>query len=282
MPATALVRRVVLVVLDGLRPDAIPSFSLETIASLADAGAFTAAGTTVAPSVTAACMASVLCGVRPSRHGVTSTRFHIPRRNQPVFPLPALLRDAGLPTSFFMAELPFLCRGLAKRVATHLGIGGTGFKGKNSSGVLDAARGALRSQREGLIVMHWPDADDAGHKSGWMSDAYAGAARCMDRTLADAANIIDAPWAADTMLIAIADHGGGGHVLTDHDSDHPLDRTIPILMAGGGIAPQIMPPEVSLLDVPATILWALGAARHGSYDGRPLTELVDSAALTAR
>ena len=273
MPTTALVRRVVLVVLDGLRPDAIPAFSLDTIDALAQSGAYTASASTVEPSVTAACMASMLCGVAPDRHGVTSTRFHIPRRSQPVFPMPAVLRDAGLPTTFFMAEVPFLCRGLAKRIAKHLGIGRAGFGGRDSTGVLEAAREALRRQREGLIVMHWPDADDAGHKHGWMSDAYANAATRMDRTLANLAEIVDMPWSTDTMLIALADHGGGGAIHNDHESDHPLDRTIPMVLTGGGIAPQTSLPDANLLDVPATILWALGVARPASYDGRPLAEV---------
>jgi predicted AlkP superfamily phosphohydrolase/phosphomutase len=72
------IHRVVLVVLDGLRPDAIPTFSLTRIAALAADGASTWAGRTVAPSVTAAVVASLMTGTAPARHGVVSDRFHIP------------------------------------------------------------------------------------------------------------------------------------------------------------------------------------------------------------
>lgn len=276
MSVSALVRRVVLVVLDGLRPDAIPAFSLNSMRALASEGAYTALGTTVAPSVTAACMASVLCGVAPESHGVKSTRFHIPRRSRPIHPMPALLRDAGLPTSFFMADVPLLCRGLAKRIARRVGIGNASCKGRDTASVLDAARKTLQEQQDGLIVFHWAEADNAGHAHGWMSDDYADAASKMDRCLGQLADMIDAPADPDTLLIAMADHGGGGEVLTDHESDHPLDRTIPIMMTGGGIAAGTALPAASLLDVPATILWALGAQPHSSYDGRALSEAIGS------
>ena len=49
------------------------------------------------------------------------------------------------------------------------------------------------------------------------------------------AQIADDP---STLLIACADHGGGGNTSNDHDSDHPLDRTIPLLMTGGGVVRQ--------------------------------------------
>lgn len=61
------VRRTILVVLDGLRPDAISEFGLENVTRLAQNGAATFEGTTVNPSVTAAAMASLLTGAEPTR-----------------------------------------------------------------------------------------------------------------------------------------------------------------------------------------------------------------------
>ena len=77
--------------------------------------------------------------------------------------------------------------------------------------------------------------------------------------------------AAKDMHIALADHGGGGAVATHHNSAHPLDTTIPIFMAGGAGCRGEMTPGASLLDVPATVCWALGLPLPESYAGRPLT-----------
>ena len=62
MPTATPIRRVILVVLDGLRPDAIPRFGLAHLAALAHGGASTMLARTVHPSVTAAAMASLLTG----------------------------------------------------------------------------------------------------------------------------------------------------------------------------------------------------------------------------
>ncbi|MBI1808723.1 MAG: hypothetical protein HYR75_02390, partial [Gemmatimonadetes bacterium] len=61
-------------------------------------------------------------------------------------------------------------------------------------------------------------------------------------------------------------------VLTHHDSDHPLDTTIPIVMAGGAVEPGNLGSGVGLVDVPATALWALGIPLPDSYVGNPLRQ----------
>lgn len=272
------VRRVVLVVLDGLRPDAIPRFGLTQLGGLARAGASTMLGRTVAPSVTACAMASLLTGASPERHGLQSDRFHLPRPTGPIHPLPRVLAEAGYPSSAFLARMPLLFTGIARRIASHVGVEHSRFRGRGCREILAQALPTLRAQRAGLILMHWPDADRAGHASGWMSAAYADAARAMDATMAAlvAAIGLEDP---DTLLIALADHGGGGAVQDRHDSAHPLDRTIPVLLAGGCVRPGPLPQGASLLDVPATICWALGVPQPESYAGRPFTAALDSAEL---
>lgn len=276
---TRRVRRVILVVLDGLRADAIDALGLSHVARLAGRGASTQCGTTVAPSVTAACMASLLTGVPPDIHGVQSTRFHIPRSRGPVHPLPRVLAEAGYPTSAFMCRVPWLMRGIARRIASRLGIGSANFHGTRASDVLACAHRALHAQRRGLILLHWPDCDDAGHDHGWMSAAYQRAAHRLDEALGRLLDAIDLGPASDTMLVAMADHGGGGSVPTDHDSAHPLDRTIPIMLAGAGIVPGALRGGAQLLDVPPTVLHALQVPVPGSYQGRPLVDAVEPAAL---
>jgi bisphosphoglycerate-independent phosphoglycerate mutase (AlkP superfamily) len=170
-----------------------------------------------------------------------------------------------------MPQVPFLMRGIAGRLATALGLGLFRHHGTNADEVLAAARSTLASQRRGLIVLHWLDADRAGHAHGWMSPQYAGAAERMDAALGalEAAVDLDDP---TTLLIALADHGGGGATLKHHDSAHPLDTTIPVMLAGGAVVPCELGAGVSLTDIPATILWALGLARPESYVGRPLLQ----------
>ena len=272
-------RRVILIVLDGLRPDAIQSLGLSQLARLVGRGASTLHGTTVAPSVTAACMASLLTGVRPDTHGLQSARFHIPRSRGWMRPLPRVLAEAGYPSSGFMCRVPWLMRGIARRIAGHLGVGRTGFHGTHANDVLAGAARVLRAQRRGLILLHWPDCDDAGHIHGWMSEPYQRAARGLDGAIGRLLDDVDLGPTSDTMVVAMADHGGGGAVPTDHDSAHPLDRTIPIVVAGGGITPGSLRDDAHLLDVPPTVLRALRVPVPASYQGRPLVDDLEPSAL---
>lgn len=266
------VNRVVVVVLDGLRPDAIAEFDLRHVARLCAEGAHTLAGQTVQPSVTNCAMASLYTGAPPEVHGMLSDAIAIPIPRGPVHPIPAVLERHGLPSAVHMARIPFAFRGIAKRIARMLGVEDAGMTGDNAAGILDGARGALLEHRRGFILTHWPDADRAGHKYGWMSPQYGDATRRLDEALGELIALLDLPNDPDTLLIAVADHGGGGAKRKDHNSSHPLDRTIPIIFAGGAVVAGPLSGPVSLLDIPATVLWALGIPRPESYVGNVITQ----------
>lgn len=265
------IRRVIVVVLDGLRPDAIERFDLVHLRRLMANGAASRTAQTVAPSITTAAMTSLLTGVSPARHGITTDRLLIPSTPPSIVPLPEQLTRHGFPSAGFMADVPTLVRGVANRVTRRLGFGTARFSGKTAPEILLSARSTLRTQRRGLILLHWPDADRAGHRCGWMSAAYEEACHSLDGSLGMLHALAQVGHDPSTLLIACADHGGGGYISNDHNSDHPLDRTIPVLLSGSAVLPQELT-EVSLLDIPPTVLWALGVDRPSSLEGRVLHE----------
>jgi len=266
-------QRVVVVVLDGLRVDAIDAFALPTLMGLRRNGAY-ATAITVEPSVTWTAMTSLMTGVPAAVHGVVSDSIHLPRPCGVIDPLAATLAERGLPTSAVLARIPVIFRGVASAIGRKLGVGHLRFVGEGAADILESAHDRLTTQNRGLILLHWPDADRAGHEHGWMSPAYAEASMALDRALAKLLDIVDAH--PDTLVIALADHGGGGVNPKDHESDHPHDRLIPLVFVGAGVIPGEIGVHASLLDVPATILWALGVERPSSYQGTPLTGIVSS------
>jgi predicted AlkP superfamily pyrophosphatase or phosphodiesterase len=281
MNPPSAIHRVVLVVLDGLRPDAIDAFGLSALSTLAARGASTLTARTVTPSVTAAAMASLFTGVAPRHHGVVSDRFHIPRRRASIDPVPRLLSAAGYPCTAFIGAVPRLYAGLVRRIAQQIGIDGVRCLGATGREILATARATLVAQRRGLIVMHWPDVDRAGHDAGWMTPAYGEAARALDLALGELAAMLAREEHRGTLLVVLADHGGGGVIPTDHDSTHPADQTIPIILSGTDVAPGALGHRVTLLDVPATVLWALRLPRPAGYGGRPLVEAFRTAVAAA-
>ncbi len=263
--------RVILLVLDGLRPDAIPRFGLHHIAALSRRGASTMLARTVSPSVTAAAMASLLTGAPPAVHGVATNRFHLPRPRGPVDPLPRTLARAGYSSSIFISAVPFGFHGLAQRISAHLGFTATSIGGRSADDVLGRAIPTLQEQRRGLVMLHWADADRAGHAHGWMSEPYADATRVLDGSVGSLLAMPDVVDDPSTLLIALADHGGGGMRSHEHDGDHPLDHTIPIMLSGARIRSGDLGAGHSILDLPPTICWALGIARPESHAGRALS-----------
>lgn len=271
---TPIVRRVVVTVLDGLRPDAIGVFALPTLEALIRRGRFTDRATTVSPSVTAAAMGSLVSGVVPQHHGLTSDRFHLPRPRGPVTPLPALVAEAGLPATGFVRELPRLFRPLGRLIASRAGFTETTFAGHEAEEIVEAAGPTLRAQRDGLVLIHLPDADVAGHEAGWMSAEYGEGCHRLDAALATivaACGALDDP---ETLLIVLADHGGGGERPHDHEGDHPLNLGIPMLLLGGLVEPGALPSGAHLLDVAPTAADALGLAAPSNWTGRSLVECI--------
>lgn len=267
MQHPANIRRIVLVVLDGVRSDSVALFPLPHFKALAQRGARTFAGRTVLPSVTAAAMTSLFTGVAPETHGIMNDRFGLPRAG--LLPLPVLLAEHGVPVHAYLHNIARAYRGLAARVGSRLNATIT-FAGEDAAEIAATAATMLDRRLPGLYFLHWPDADRAGHASGWTSAHYARAARNLDQllgALVERTGVLDDP---STLLIAMADHGGGGVDPRDHDSRHPLDTTIPIVLAGGQILPGELPAGTRLLDVAATIPWALGIDTPTAYHGVPL------------
>ncbi len=264
------IRRVVLVILDGLRPDAIDRFNLQHLRRLQAAGSSTNRATTVEPSITTAAMTSLCTGVTPDIHGVRTDQFHIPRTAQRLWLLPKLLMEANYPVTCAVSQVSLLLRGVAARAAKQFGVSDARFIGNDAPSILMSTRQTLSMQRRGLIVMHWPDADRAGHAHGWMSKEYGDAAYRMDATLGLLPVLTEVPRDPGTLLILLSDHGGGGVDPRNHDSAHPDDRTIFVTLVGQRVATAPLPDGVSLTDVPPTILWALGVPIPASYTGLPL------------
>jgi arylsulfatase A-like enzyme len=127
------------------------------------------------------------------------------------------------------------------------------------------------------MFVYLPDCDRAGHAAGWMSPAYLRAAAEVDAAVGLFASGLE-----DATMIVVSDHGGGGADQRDHDAPHPLNDAIPLVIAGRGVRRhRVLGDPISLLDVPATVLWHLGVPVPEVYEGRPIREAFLHASLTA-
>lgn len=262
--------KVVLVIIDGLRPDAIRRTVMPALTDLVERSWSAAHAVTVTPSVTVAALTSLATGVSPATHRLIEPGFRTLGMFAGMTLLPSHLRRNGKRVTIVANDIPAPQLVLAR---TLLGLVGAVDLVQGGSRPEEVARRAVKEigvKGTGLTVVYLNDCDRAGHAEGWMSPWYLSEAARVDDGVATLAPVADRE---DTLLMICADHGGGGIVPHDHDGDHPLNLRIPVVLAGAGVRERSRSHvPASLLDIPATILARLGVTIPSNFEGRVLVE----------
>ncbi len=257
---------IILVMIDGARPDALDAASCPNLDALCAAGSATMQAQSVMPSVTLPCHMSIFHGVPPARHGITTNVFTPMAR-----PLPGLIeqaRAAGKRAAAIHNWEPL--RDVSR--PEHLAY--SYYREPPLDPAYDDAVGAeaVRFLREesasfDFVFIYFGSVDAAGHAFGWMSPEYLSQLQRVDGLLG---GVLDA-MPANATIVVQADHGG--HERT-HGTDMPEDMTIPWIAAGPAIRRnhQITTP-VSLIDTTPTLARILGIAPHAAWEGRIIEEI---------
>ncbi|MBW3534700.1 MAG: ectonucleotide pyrophosphatase/phosphodiesterase [Gemmatimonadetes bacterium] len=263
----AVTDHVIVVSIDGLRPDAIERFGATTLQRLMREGSHSLEASTVLPSKTLPSHTSMLTGTEVDVHGVTWNSEQLGEHGHVATPtIFAAARRAGFETAAFFS----------KRKFRHLQVPGTLNYGQSPSrwpGFWSAERTVgdaeryLDEHRPNLLFVHLGDADFAGHLMGWMSRPYGWAVREVDEELARLLEAADAAFGpGEYTLLVTADHGGHGR---DHGSEDPRDVTIPWIAWGEGVARGVsLDAGISTMDTAGTTLWLLGIASPAGTVGR--------------
>jgi arylsulfatase A-like enzyme len=262
------VRRLVIVLADGLRPDAVAPGIMPSLDALG--GTFTLArqAHTVRPSATVAALASLATGVSPQTHRLTEPGLGFLSRLRSLSPVARELGRAGIPTDVVTGELGPTALPIAWSLASTAGVRRLVAKGGRARDTATAAQRLLSQPEERLLFLYLPDCDRAGHAYGWMSDPYLAAAAEVDAAVGSLAH-----WTDEVVFIVTADHGGGGVQANEHDEPHLVNDHIPLVLAGPGVTRRHqLTRAISLLDIPATVLWWFGTRLPDCYEGRPLTD----------
>jgi len=265
-------RHVLIVSIDGLRPDAIDAFRAPTLQRLAREGRYSYAATTVVPSKTLPSHTSMLTGLEPESHGVLWNTGITARETDighaTVF---ARARDVGYTTAAFFSKSKFHTLQEPGTLDYTQAPGGWFGRWRDDRTTQDVAAYLARA-RPHLLFVHLAAPDRAGHAKGWMSSEYGKAVETSDASLA---RILDAATRAfgnsGFTLIVTADHGGHGR---DHGSDDPRDVTIPWIAWGRAVsgAGTIDGRQVRTMDTAATVLWLLDIDAPDTMVGLPVLE----------
>ena len=269
---------------DGGKPKVINEAEMPVIKRLAAEGAVTWTANTIVPPKTLPSHTSMLTGVGPDKHQVLWNDY-MPIRG--VVKVPTIFsltkqKDPAAVTGAFVGKVKF----------RHLWIKDTldvfDFNGPQSiapvAGATEIEKSVVPAQtvaknasafieekKPRLCFIHFPDADSAGHRSGWGSPEQKEAFKVCDQALGQIVKAIDKSGIASTSVILItADHGGTGK---NHKEDTPDDRNIPWIAWGKGVKKaHAIAAAVDTFDTAATALWLLDVPPPAELDGKPVTE----------
>lgn len=261
-------RSVILVLTDGLRPDAITPTGMPALHALGGEYTLALQATTVRPSSTVAALASIATGMSPATHGLVDPGLELLGRMVRIKPLARELARAGVPSRVVTGELRPMEWNVVRALTAAAGVGGLTCAGRRAPEVAEVASAVMRRREGGVLFVYLNDCDRAGHAHGWMSREYLDAAAEVDAAVGALAEFL---W--DALLLVVADHGGGGVTPTHHHEPHLTNDRIPLVLAGYGVTRrhQLTRP-VSILDVPPTLCHWFGVPVPGGYEGRALTE----------
>lgn len=250
-PPPIMVKRVVIISEDGMRPDVLTEALAPRHVAFMKEGAIAHHAETIPESDTLPSHASMLSGVGATAHGLWWNSYQSARG------------FIHVPTIFSAAHAAHLTTAMivGKPKLRHIAIPGTVDHFERPSylcgGVSKRAAEYFTAAKPDLMFVHFSDPDEYGHSHGWMSKEYLRAVHNSDGCLATVLAAIDAtPDAASTLVIVTADHGGHGR---KHSDGHvAVDRDIPWIVRGPGVGHGVVLDEsVETVDTAATTLAAL-------------------------
>lgn len=260
------IKHVVIITIDGLRPDALFVAEAPHLDGLIARGAYSPNAQTVSLSVTLPSHASMLSGMLPEKHGIL---WGVPYIGWPGMRGPTLFNvahDAGLSTGMIFGKEKLNYLVLPNSVDKLFGVDA------HDPEIRDKAIEFIQAGLPNVLFIHFPDVDRVGHAYGWMSDYQFYAITYVDNLIGEiVAELEKDGYRDNTLLIISADHGGHGF---SHGDDSPLDRTIPWLAVGPGIrAGIVIGTPINTYDTAATAAHALKLPIPEDWDGQPILEI---------
>lgn len=273
----ALARHVVVISIDGLRPDAIEASGARNLLRMMQEGAYSLRARTIMPSRTLPSHTSMLTGVQPEVHGITWNDEQVEAQGRVrVATVFDMADSAHLQTAAFFGKAKF--RHLIHSDAPDEVEAPRGSEVVLAPRITQDVIQYLRYNRPDLLFVHIPDPDIAGHSAGWMTLPYRWAVRRADAAVEQIRRAAVKAYGSDVVIIVTADHGGHGR---DHGTSAPEDVNIPWIVWGPGVERGRIAADIDTFDTAATALWILGVPVPTRWEGRPVATAFQPAAIAA-
>jgi predicted AlkP superfamily pyrophosphatase or phosphodiesterase len=268
------VEHVMIISIDGLRPDRALLANMPTLRMMVQEGSYTFWARTTAVSITLPSHTSMLTAVTPKKHGVEWNR-DLPF-SEPVYPRVATIFEmatkAGYTSALIAGKSKFSALAKPGTVTWTSIPQEENSKDTNAEVTVQAVK-IIEENKPAVIVVHYPEVDSTGHANGWGSKEQFAKIEETDGELAKLfASLERAGIRQSTVVILSADHGGAGR---SHGADDARSRHIPWIATGPGVIKnsdltQNASLEVNTEDTCATACWLLGLPQLPYFDGKPV------------
>ncbi len=264
--------QVFLILIDGLRPDAIDAANAPTLRAFRDRSSYTMRAKSLMPTITLPCHMATFYSVPAGRHGITTNTFTPLAR-----PLPSIVdqaRTVRKRSAFFTSWDGFSALYKADNLdfqwSYHYVDEGGAYRFFVDDILTDVAMSTLPTIQPDFTFLYYGTTDGAGHVHSWMSRGYLDQVERVDANLARLLPSLP----EDAVILIQSDHGG--HDQT-HGTDMPEDVLIPWMIAGPGIKSgyEIVDTEVSLLNTTPTLAHFMAVPQHGQWEGSVVSEILE-------
>jgi predicted AlkP superfamily pyrophosphatase or phosphodiesterase len=267
--------RVLIISIDGLRPDLLLRANTPRMRLLCAEGSFSFWAETTPEAYTLPCHVSMLTGAPAEKHGVTWNEY-IEQSYPNVPTLFEVAKRAGFTTAMATGKMKFI-------VFTRPGALDDYYypaeEPVSDDEVAIHASGLLRKVRPNVMFVHLPGVDTVGHDFGWGSREQMAAIEKADQAVGRVMAVLASlQLDASTLVILTADHGGAAK---NHEMNDPRSRFIPWIACGPGVRKDF---DLTLLndrtirieDTFSTACAFLGLEPGSENQGRPVLEILET------
>lgn len=276
---------VIIIGVDGLSPDGVIHAATPTLDDMMANGSWSLHARGVLPTTSGANWASILDGVGPEQHGVTSNDWQVGEFNFPT----SVTGSGGFFPSIFQILTDQHPEWEVGSVYHWEGFGNLydhrfvdyDVHGRSEDETAALAEAYIKAERPAFLFVHFDHVDHAGHEYGHGTPQYYEAVTKADTLIAGIRRAtVEAGIADDTVILITSDHGGVGK---GHGGETLAELEIPWIAYGEGVNKGVeLDLPINTFDTPATAAWLLGAKIPYAWLGRPIRPAMQDEPMPAQ
>jgi predicted AlkP superfamily pyrophosphatase or phosphodiesterase len=269
--------RVLIISIDGLRPDLALRAEMPNLRSLLRNGSYSFWAYTTPAAITLPSHTSMLTGVTIERHGITGNDDEAASKQTIRVPtIFQLAHQRGISTAIVAGKSKFSIYRIQDSI-DHSWI-----ENATSDRVADQVVSLLKQYQPRLMLVHFAEVDWTGHRNGWGTPEQIRAIERVDQalgTVLDTLRQMDLD--SQTTIILTADHGGSAK---QHGKDDDRSRFIPWIIVGPDVRPAtdltlFRDLKINTYDTFATACSVLNIPIPDGIDGKIIRQAFESTDL---